>query len=212
MTLKLYLLPGAPNPTKVALYVAEKEALGVDLGLETEVLNPFKGQQNTPEHLARNPFGSLPVLETESGTYIFESLPIMEYLEELFPAPSMWGDDAETRGVARNLERIADVRMLNPSAGYVHAVNSPLGYEPNEAVASYLQPSFKRGLEYFNTLLEDGREWLAGDRVTIADCTLQAALQFMRFREVEDLTGYDRVAAWSSRFRERPTAAGVLIF
>jgi len=86
--MKLYLLPGAPNPTKVALYVAEKEALGVDLGLETEVLNPFKGEQKTPEHLARNPFGTLPVLHTDVGNYLFESLAIMEFLEEKCPEPS----------------------------------------------------------------------------------------------------------------------------
>ena len=210
--MKLYLLPGAPNPTKVALYVAEKEALGVDLGLETEVLNPFKGEQNTPEHLARNPFGSLPVLQTDAGNYLFESLAIMEYLEETCPEPSMWGKDTESRGLARNLERIADARMLSPSAGYVHAVNSPLGLDPNDAVAKYLQPSFKRGLEYFDKLLGDGRSWLAGDQVTIADCTLQGGLQFMRFRELEDLSEYPNVAQWSTRYRERPAAQRVLIF
>lgn len=210
--MKLYLLPGAPNPTKVALYVAEKEALGVELGLETKVLNPFKGEQNTPEHLARNPFGALPTLEIDNGPTIFESLPIMEYLEEKFPEPSMWGADAESRAVARNLERIADVRMLNPSAGYVHAVNSPLGLEPNEAVAKNLLPSFSRGLAFFDNLLADGRELLAGNQVTVADCTLQGGLQFMRFRELEDLSEYPHVAAWSARYRERPAAKSVLIF
>jgi len=210
--MKLYLLPGAPNPTKVALYVAEKEALGVELGLETEVLNPFKGEQNTPEHLARNPFGSLPVLHTDAGNYIVESLAIMEYFEDKFPEPSMWGDDAETRGQARNLERIADARMLSPSAGYVHAVNSPLGLEPNPVIAQYTAPSFKRGLDHLNNLLGDGRQWLAGDQVTVADCTLQAGLQFMRFRELEDLGDYPNVAQWSSRYRQRPAAKSVLIF
>jgi len=210
--MKLYLLPGAPNPTKVALYVAEKEALGVDLGLTTEVLNPFKGEQKTPEHLARNPFGTLPTLEIANGPTIFESLPIMEYLEEKFPEPSMWGSDAEMRAEARNLERIADVRMLNPAAGYVHSVNSPLGIEPNEVLAANYQAAFQRGLGYFNELLADGRELLAGDRVSVADCTLQGGLQFMRFRELEDLSAYPNVAAWSARYRERPTAKSVLIF
>jgi len=210
--MKLYLLPGAPNPTKVALYVAEKEGLGIDLGLETSVLNPFKGEQNTPEHLARNPFGSLPTLETDSGEFIFESLAIIEYLEEKFPAPSMWGDTPEARAVARNIERVADVRTLSPSAGYVHMVNSPLGIEPNEQIAAYLQPTFQRGLQYLDSLLADGRRLLAGDQVTVGDCTLQGALQFMRFRELEDLAQYPNVARWSESFRERPAAKNVLIF
>jgi len=209
---KLYLLPGAPNPTKVALYVAEKEQLGVDLGLTKITLNPFKGEQNTPEHKTRNPFGSLPVLETAHGDHIFESLPIIEYLEETFPAHSLWGDTAEQRGAARNLERVADVRTLAPVAGYVHAVNSPLGWEPDEAAAKNLAKTFARGFEFFENLLSDGRELLAGSTVTVADCTLQAALQFMRFRELEDLGNYPNIAAWSERYRARPAAKEVLIF
>ena len=210
--MKLYLLPGAPNPTKVALYVAEKEALGVDLGLETTVLNPFKGEQNTPEHLARNPFGALPTLETASGEFIFESLAIIEYLEEKFPTPSLWGNSQQARATARNIERVADVRVLHPSAGYVHVVNSPLGIEPNEVVANYLQPSFQRGLGFINDLLADGRPLLTGEQVSVADCTLQGALQFMRFRELEDLAEYPNVAKWSAGYRERPAAKSVLIF
>lgn len=210
--MKLYLLPGAPNPTKVALYVAEKENLGVNLGLETTVLNPFKGEQNTPEHLARNPFGALPTLETDTGQFVFESLAIIEYLEEKFPTPSLWGDTPEARAIARNIERVADVRTLNPSAGYVHVVNSPLGIEPNEVIANYLQPSFRRGLGYLDSLLADGRPLLAGEQVTVGDCTLQGALQFMRFRELEDLTDYPHVASWSERYRSRPAVQDVLIF
>lgn len=210
--MKLYLLPGAPNPTKVALYVAEKAALGIDLGLETTVLNPFKGEQKAPEHLARNPFGTLPTLEMANGDFIFESLAIIEYLEDKFPTPSLWGDTPEARATARNIERIADVRVLNPSGGYVHAVNSPLGLEPNEVVAEYLQQSFQRGLEFINDLLADGRPLLTGEQVSVADCTLQGALQFMRFRELEDLADYPNVAKWSASYRERETAKSVLIF
>ena len=209
--MKIYLLPAAPNPTKVALNIAEKAVLGVQMELESIVLNPFKGEQNTPEHLARNPFGSLPVLEAADGTFIFESLPIVEYLEDIFPDQSMWGADPLERGHARNLERIADVRVLNPGAGYVHAVNSPLGLPVNEAVAEYLEPRFKRGFEYFDGLLSDGRDWIAGERVTVADCTLQACLQFLRFRELENLQDYPAVAQWSERYRARPAAQSVLI-
>lgn len=210
--MKLYLLPGAPNPTKVSLYVAEKAGLGVNMGLEVTVLNPFKGEQNTPEHLARSPFGSLPALELDDGGAIFESLAIIEYLEEKFPTPSMWGDTPEARAFARNVERVADVRALHPSAGYVHMVNSPLGIEPNEEIANYLQPSFQRGFEYLDKLLADGRPFLTGDQVSVGDCTLQGALQFMRFRELEDLSAYPNIARWSESYRERPAAKGVLIF
>lgn len=210
--MKLYSLPGAPNPTKVALYIAEKTALGIDLGVEQLVVNVFKNEQNSPEHLARNPFGAMPVLETSDGSFLFESLPIIEYLEELHPRPSMWGDHAETRAQARVLERVADVRMLNPSAGYVHATNSPLGIDANATIAANCQQQFEKGLAYLNELLGDGREFVAGSQVTVADCTLQAALQFLRFRELEDLSAYPEVARWSDAYRARGVVQDVLVF
>ena len=104
------------------------------------------------------------------------------------------------------------MRALNPSAGYVHAVNSPLGLEPNEVIANNLKPQFSNAFAFFDDLLADGREFLAGDRVTVADCTLQGGLQFMRFRELEDLSEYPNLAAWSARYREREPAKSVLIF
>ena len=56
------MVPAAPNPTKVMLYIAERKAMGVDLGVEQIVVNTLKGKHREPEHLARNPFGTLPVL------------------------------------------------------------------------------------------------------------------------------------------------------
>ena len=209
--MKLYMLPGAPNPTKVMLYIAEKTAQGVDLGVEQIMVNVFKNEQNSPEHLARNPFGALPVLETSAGNMLFESLPIIDYLEECFPEPSMWGDDPEARAVTRTIERVCDVRLLNPSAGYAHAVNSPLGLEPNEVIADFLRPSFTRGLNYIDGLLADGRPFVTGERVSVADCTLQAALHFLRFRELEDLSNHPNVARWSAAYRPRPEIQGVLL-
>ena len=210
--MKLYTLPGAPNPTKVMLYIAEKRELGGQLDIEQIVVNVFKGEQRSPAHLARNPFGQMPVLETDEGQYIFESLPIIEYLEDLEPQPSLLGATAGERARRRTLERVADVRGLGPSATYVHATNSPLPLEPNPAAAASAEATFRKTFAYFDDLLGDGREWLTGDEVSVADCTMQGALQFMRFRELEDLTDYPRLAAWSERYRERPAAKAVLHF
>ena len=71
------MVPAAPNPTKVMLYIAERKAMGVDLGVEQIVVNTLKGKHKEPEHLARNPFGTLPVLELESGECLVESLSII---------------------------------------------------------------------------------------------------------------------------------------
>ena len=210
--MELFTLPGAPNPTKVMLYIAEKEQLGADLGITQTVVNVFKGEQRGPEHLKRNPFGTMPVLLTAGGNYLFESRVIIDYLEDMFPTPSLWGDDIEERNLSRNLERVADVRTLSPIGGYVHSVNSPIGVPADPVRAAAFEEQFRSGLSYFDGLLADGRELLAGSRITVADCTLQGALQFMRFRELEDLSDFPNVARWSASYRERPAAQAVLKF
>ena len=45
--MKLYMVPAAPNPTKVMLYIAERAALGFDLGIEQIVVNTLKGRQKS---------------------------------------------------------------------------------------------------------------------------------------------------------------------
>ncbi len=89
--MKLYIFPVAPNPTKVRLYLAEKSAGGAEISLTEVTVNLREGEQNRVEHLARNSFAKLPVLELDDGTHLIESLAIIEYLEELHPHPPMMG-------------------------------------------------------------------------------------------------------------------------
>ena len=80
--MKLYMVPLAPNPTKVMLYIAEREELGTNMGIEQIVVNTVKGRHKEPEHIARNPFGTVPALELDDGTFLVESLAIIQYLED----------------------------------------------------------------------------------------------------------------------------------
>ena len=46
--MKLYMVPAAPNPTKVMLYIAEREAAGSMLPVEQIVVNTLKGRHQNP--------------------------------------------------------------------------------------------------------------------------------------------------------------------
>ena len=210
--MKLYMVPAAPNPTKVMLYIAEREALGTEMNIEQIVVNTLKGRQKEPEHIARNPFGALPVLEKDDGSFVIESLTIIEYLEELFPVGALLGDSAESRALARQLERIVELKIFAPMGQYVHATNSPLGLPPDEKVAKSIEASIPSAFEYLEDLLSDGRECLLGDRVSVADCTLQAGCQFARFGEANLLGDHPNLVAWDERYRTRPAAQAVLKF
>lgn len=204
------MVPLAPNPTKVMLYIAEREQLGVPMNIEQIVVNTVKGRHKEPAHLARNPFGTVPTLELDDGSYIVESLPIIDYLEDKFPAQGLYAGTPEQRARARDLERIIDLRIGGPMGAYGHATKSPLGRPPEpEKAAQYLQ-AMQTPMDYLEQLLRDGRPLLGGDRVNVADCTMQSSLQFMRFIEADIFGERPLLRAWDKRYRDRPAAQAVL--
>jgi glutathione S-transferase len=208
--MKLYMVPLAPNPTKVMLYIAERAELGVDMGIEQIVVNTVKRRNREPEHLARNPFGSLPVLELDDGSYLVESLAIIEYLEDRYPEGALLDENAEMRGKARDVERIIDLRVAGAMGAYGHATNSPLGLPPDPETAAQMEANLQTPLDYLENLLSDGRPLMLGERVSIADCTLQASLQFMRYIEADLFGERPLLRAWDERYRARPAAREVL--
>src|SRR5882762_2912137 len=99
--MKLYGAEMAANPRRVRIYLAEK-------GLEIEQVDflPPHNELKSPEYLAKNPAGKIPLLELDDGTCISESAAIIEYLEEMFPTPPMIGISPVERAKARAVERI----------------------------------------------------------------------------------------------------------
>ena len=208
--MKLYVFPVAPNPTKVRLYLAEKAAGGARIDLPEVMVNLREGEQRRPEHLSRHPLGKLPVLELDDGTYLTESLAIIQYLEECHPHPPMIGSDALERARVRELERVAELGVLLPVARIVHSTNSPLGLPPVPEVAASARAVLPDALGVLDQRLADGRPFVAGQRPTVADCTLQAAFQFARFGKVEIDSSFSNLARWDLAYRERPSVQAVL--
>lgn len=208
--MKLYTVPVAPNPTKVMLYLAERAEAGDALPVEQKIVNTLKGRQREPEHLARNPFGTLPVLELDDGSYLRESLAIIDYLESRYPDGALAPSNAEARARARDLERIIELKIANPLAIYVHYKKSPLGMPPDPVQAAAIEKQIQAPLDFVEETLGDGRELLAGDSVSTADLTLASHLQFVRFIGVDILGERPRLRDWDTRYRARPAAKAIL--
>jgi glutathione S-transferase len=82
--LKLYNHAVAPNPRRVRIFAAEK---GIELVLQD--VDILTGASRTPEFLAKNSSGGVPVLELDAGSYLSESVAICRYLEGLQPEPNL---------------------------------------------------------------------------------------------------------------------------
>lgn len=209
--MKLYVFAPAPNAAKVLLYLAEKAAAGFEIELERVAVNLVEGGHKRPEYLALNPFGTVPTLVTDQGTRLHESLSIIEYFEERFPEPSLWGEDAESRALARQIERICEQGALTNIARVVHTTKSPLGLPAQPEIADYFRGRMPNSFNFLERLLDEGRLYLAGDTVTVGDCTLAAGLQFARFAGLDVLSDYPALRSWDERFRARESAASVLV-
>ncbi|MAT90969.1 MAG: glutathione transferase [Halioglobus sp.] len=195
--MKLYYFDIAPNPTRVMCYIREK---GIDI--DTVNVSLIEGEQRSPEHLARNPAGELPVLELVEGHYLSESLSIMEYLEELYPRPVMIGATPMARAHTRSFERQVDLGVLLPVARIVHATRSPLGLPACPQVAEQEQSRLPAVLQRVDERIGAG-PFAMGAAPTIVDCTLFAGLQFGEFFDFDAFRRYANISRWYDSFRER---------
>ena len=202
--MKLYAFPMAPNPRRLLVYMAEK---GIKIPIEEVDL--MSGKNRTPEFLKKNPLGGLPVLELDDGSHLTESLAIMEYLEELHPKPPMIGASPLERVRVRELERIAEIGVLS-SVGTVFQNTSPFfagRMKQSPEAAENGRARLANNLKVLDDRIGKG-PFVAGERPSIADCTLLAALDFGNFAGVSLDPAYKNVTRWYAGFKERPSARG----
>jgi glutathione S-transferase len=199
---KIYDFVGAPNPKKVRVYVAEK-----GLTIPFEPVNIVTGENRTAAFLAKNPSGGLPVLEFDDGTCLPESLAIIEYLEETNPTPPMIGTTPRERARVRALERLIDLGVLG-RIGTIFQNTHPFmaGRLTQSAAAADNARAMLAGTLKVVDAEIGRRPFVGGDRPTIADCTLYAALQFGEFAGVPLDPAFANVARWYAAFGERPSA------
>lgn len=83
-------------------------ALGLKgIAAEEISIDILKGKQFTEEYKALNPQSVVPALVVDEGAPLFQSLAILEYLEETHPQPALLPRDARGRARVRGLALIA---------------------------------------------------------------------------------------------------------
>lgn len=80
-----------------------------------QFINTERGQQNTAAFRGKNPLGVVPVLETDDGAVLTQSLAIIEWLEETHPTPHLLPAEPLARSHVRAfaLAIACDIHPLN---------------------------------------------------------------------------------------------------
>lgn len=203
--MKLYTSAG-PNPHMVRMFAAEK-----GLALETVEVDLMGGEnRRAPYTDTVNPAGQTPALVLGDGTVIAEITVICEYLEEKHPSPSLIGATAEERAETRMWTRRIDLNICEPMTNAFRAAEGRRIFENRMKLvgaegAAELKAIARDRLLWLNGQLQ-GRQFVCGDRFSMADVLLFTFLAFgaQVGQPIPDEAAW--VKAWFARVQARPSA------
>ncbi len=201
--MKFYTSVG-PNPRVVKLFMAEK---GIEI---PEVSVDLRGGENrrAPYNVDVNPAGQTPALELDDGSILCEVTAICEYLDERFPGTTLIGSTPEERATTRMWTRRVDLKICEPlTNGFRFAEGLPL-FEPRlrclpEAAAG-LKATAQDGIKWLDGQIA-GREFTAGDTLSLADIMLFAFLDFGASVGQPIDPAFTNIGRWYERMKSRPS-------
>lgn len=189
--MKLYYFPGACS---LAVHIALREA-GLPFDLEKVDLATRK-TENGGDFLAVNPKGYVPALLLDDGQVLTEDQVILQYLADRKPESGL----APPLG---SMERYRLMEWLAFIATEVHKAFGPL-WNPGtpEPTRQAAIAQLSRRFDYLAECLS-GKEWLYGDRFTVADAYLCTMLGWTEYHKI-DLGNWPVLADYAGRAKDRP--------
>ncbi|MBX3707866.1 MAG: glutathione S-transferase family protein [Pseudomonadales bacterium] len=193
-----------PNPQVVRMFAAER-----GITLDTETIDIMAGQNRQPEYLKKNPAGQSPCLQLDDGSHIAEITAICEYLDEKFPGDSLIGKTPEQRAQTRMWTRRVDLNICEPLAnGFRFSEGLPLFKDRIVTVPEAAEGLKRIAQDRIRWLDQQiaGKQFLCGDRITLADVLLYCFLAFGNAVGQPLNPEFKNVKAWFDRMAARPSA------
>lgn len=191
----LYSMQRSGNSYKVRMLMAR-----LDLPFRLVEVDILKGESRTPEFLAKNPNGQVPLLEVTSGRYLAESNAILWYLAG---GTSLVPDDRIDRADALQW-MFFEQHSLEPNIGaawfWLNLIKGGRDLQRN-VLDDWMEEGY-RSLAVMENHLKDHR-FFAADALTIADIALYAYTHVAHECDYE-LDGFPNVRAWLARVAADP--------
>lgn len=183
--------------TRSALLALHEKSVAYTLA-EVDIFKPLP-----PEHLARHPWGKIPVLEHE-GFRLYETAAILRYIDEAFPGPDL------QPAAARDRARMMQVFGIIDSYGYPAIITTlfvqrALRQPPDEDAIAGAVPEAEKALDAIIAIKGDD-PWLAGS-FSLADLHLVPILAYLRMTSDGQtmLRARPALTAWWDAVSQRPS-------
>jgi glutathione S-transferase len=199
----LYTDTRAPNPRRVRVFLAEK-----GLAYDTIEVSIAAHANETAEFRKKNPIALLPVLELADGRVLRESMAICRYLEDLHPDPNLFGKDAWERAQIEQWNRHAELELLAPIAQVFRNSHAFWAGRIKQVAefAAVMREHVASRFDWFERELV-GRQYIAGERYTVADITAMCAIEFGKVSDIRVAAAtHPNLHGWLERVKARPSA------
>ncbi len=194
--LKLHYHPFSTYSRRVTMAMIEKQ-----IPYESVIVDMAAREHRAPSYLALNPYGRVPTL-VDGDFVLYESTAILNYLEATYPSPALLPADTRGRAQADAAMKLCDLQMSRQTGTIIF----PKRFMPKERWDLAAIGQAKTEIEKHLAIVEaqlGAREFLVGDRYTLADLCYTPFLQFLPLMEI---SAPPAVAAWSERLLSRPSA------
>ena len=198
----VHSIPGSPFGRAVLATLEEK---GADYRLSPVAPGTFR----SPEHLARHPFGRVPVLE-HHGFMLYETQAILRYLDRVIPQPVLTPADCKAAALMDQAINVSDWYLFQGCGNVIvfQRVVGPrlMGLTADEAAIAAVMPRAHTVFQELSRLLGD-KPYFAGDAVSLADMDLAPQVEFFTHTPEWALLGapYANLVSWLARMEARPS-------
>jgi len=202
---RLHHFPLEPFSRTLRIILREK-------GLDFELVEERPGDRRD-ELLRLNPSGEVPVLVEADGSAYSDCQAIAEYLDEVYPEPSMIGRGVAVRAEVRRLAGWFDRKFHREVTGRLldekimkRLVRSG---QPDSNAIRTAGANVHMHLEYI-AWLSDRRSWLAGDQFSLADIAAVAQLSCLDYLGDVQWERHPGAKDWYARAKSRPSVRPLL--
>jgi glutathione S-transferase len=189
--MKLYFAPGACS---LSPHIVLRES-GAQFDLE-QVNNAEKKTKSGQDFWQVNPKGQVPVLEVDGGDKLTEGPVIVQYIADKNPGSGL----APAPGT---MDRYRVQEWLNFTTSELHKSFGPI-FRPTtpDEFKKISKENLGKRFDWLNQQLA-GKQYLMGDKFTIADAYLFTVLRWMARIEM-DISKWPNLKAYFDRVQARP--------